>query len=272
MPAKQRSADAEQPERDQHHQGRRHHDNDDPCGHEHFSHRAPWLRAMVLGANDGLVSVSALMMGMGGADSDQRLMQLAGVAGLVSGALSMACGEYISVASQKDAEEADIEKERLEQAKGERARETELEELTAIYKQRGLSDILARQVAKELTEKDVIRAHARDELGIDIDDLANPIQASVAGFLSFVLGAAVPLLAGAFVRDAVLRIIAVLCAATAGLLLFGGSGAALGGAKVWKGALRVLIGGWAAMGLTYGIGAAFAAAVGGSAAAAHMGA
>ncbi|KIZ03149.1 Fe(2+)/(Mn2+) transporter pcl1 [Monoraphidium neglectum] len=252
---------AEQAERDTHddHQSESDHD---PCGHAHFSHRAPWLRAMVLGANDGLVSVAALMMGVGGADADLRVMQLAGVAGLVGGALSMACGEYISVSSQKDAEEADIEKERAEQAKGERAQQTELEELTAIYRSRGLSAPLARQVAVELTEKDVIRAHARDELGIDIDDLANPLQASLAGAVSFVFGAAIPLLAGAFVRSNVLRLVAVLLATTAGLLLFGGTGAALGGARVWRGSLRVLIGGWLAMGLTYGIGAAFSAAVG----------
>jgi VIT1/CCC1 family predicted Fe2+/Mn2+ transporter len=128
--------------------------------------------------------------------------------------------------------------------------------------QRGLSAPLARQVAVELTEKDVIRAHARDELGIDIDDLANPLQASLAGAVSFVFGAAIPLLAGAFVRSNVLRLVAVLLATTAGLLLFGGTGAALGGARVWRGSLRVLIGGWLAMGLTYGIGAAFSAAVG----------
>lgn len=234
----------------------------DPCGHAHYSHRAPWLRAMVLGANDGLVSVAALLLGVSGGDAEQRAMQLAGVAGLVAGALSMACGEYISVSSQKDAEEADIEKERQEQMKGEAARQTEFEELVGIYITRGLSEPLARQVAKELTEKDVLRAHARDELGIDLDDLANPLQASVAGAASFVIGAAIPLLAGAFIRPYIYRIVSVLLATTAGLLLFGGTGAALGGARVWRGALRVLIGGWLAMGASYGIGAAFGAAFG----------
>lgn len=225
--------------------------------HEHFSHRAPVLRALVLGANDGLVSVASLMAGIGGANDDLRAMQLAGIAGLVGGALSMACGEYISVSSQKDAEEADIEKERQEQLKGPEAKAREFEELVAIYISRGLSEPLARQVAHELTESDVIRAHARDELGIDIDDLANPLQASVASACAFSLGAAVPLLTGAFIPDPFTRLIAVLCAATLGLAVFGGSGAWLGGASVGKGAMRVLVGGWLAISATYGIGKLF---------------
>ncbi|KIZ03377.1 Fe(2+)/(Mn2+) transporter pcl1 [Monoraphidium neglectum] len=208
----------------------------------------------VLGANDGLVSVASLMMGIGGANDDLEAMKLAGLAGLVGGALSMACGEYISVSSQKDAEQADIQKEIQEQQKGPEARAREFEELVGVYMSRGISEGLARQVAQELTDGDVIRAHARDELGIDIDDLANPLQASVASAIAFSLGAGIPLLTGAFIPDAFTRLLAVGGAATLGLILFGGSGAWLGGASVPKGALRVLLGGWLAMALTYGIG------------------
>lgn len=225
--------------------------------HEHYSQRAPWLRAFVLGANDGLVSVASLMLGVGGGNENLKAMQLAGVAGLVAGALSMACGEYISVASQKDAEQADIDKERLEQAKGPVARAHEFEELVGIYMGRGLSEPLARDVAKELTEKDVIRAHARDELGIDMDELANPLQACVTSALAFSMGAGMPLLAGAFITDHLTRIYVVIATSTAALLLFGSMGAWLGGARLWKGALRVLVGGWLAMAATYGIGLLF---------------
>lgn len=132
------------------------------CHHVHHSDRAPWLRAMILGASDGLVSVSSLMLGVAAGSSEQSIMVLSGVAGLVGGALSMAVGEYISVSSQRDAEQADIEKERQEQAKGPEAQARELDELTEIYQARGLSYELARRVAEELTSKDVIRAHARD--------------------------------------------------------------------------------------------------------------
>ena len=267
----------------------------------HFSHRAPWLRAFILGANDGLVSVASLIVGVSGGSTELRAMQLAGVAGLVGGALSMACGaflvvvclyclggcclssrpslnsrkhthkkntkktpkkgEFISVASQKDAEEADIAKERAEQEKGPEARARELEELALIYMSRGLSDGLARAVAEELSAKDVIRAHARDELGIDVDDLANPLQASVVSAIAFSLGAAMPLLAGAFVTDFALRT-GLVCGVTAiALVAFGGVGAWLGDANVFKGGARVLVGGSLAMAITYGIGRAFGGAV-----------
>jgi VIT1/CCC1 family predicted Fe2+/Mn2+ transporter len=234
-------------------------DNEDD-EHEHFSHRAPWLRAFVLGANDGLVSVASLMLGVGAADGDLRSMVVSGVAGLAAGSLSMACGEFISVSSQRDAEEADVEKERAEQAKGPEARARELEELAGIYMARGLSEPLAREVARELTEVDVIRAHARDELGIDLDDMANPLQASLASALAFTVGAGVPLLAGAFLQDRAARIGSVVAATTAMMLVTGALGASLGGAPIWKGALRVLVGGWIAMALTFGIGTAFGAA------------
>lgn len=229
--------------------------------HTHYSHRAPWLRAFVLGANDGLVSVSSLMLGVGGGSDSRKTLILSGLAGLVGGALSMACGEYISVASQRDAEEADIEKEREAQKAGSFTRRHELEELAGIYQSRGLSPELAMRVAVELTQMDVIRAHARDELGIDIDELANPAQASIVSAIAFTAGAGIPLLAGAFVRDPVARIVAVAVSATIGLMVFGAIGSWLGGAKRLRGALRVLIGGVLAMAITFGIGRAFGANV-----------
>ncbi|GAB4822412.1 hypothetical protein N2152v2_009458 [Parachlorella kessleri] len=183
------------------------------CDHTHYSNRAPWLRALVLGANDGLVS--------------------------------------------RDAEHADIEKERHEQMKGPEAQARELEELAQIYVSRGLPYALARQVAVVLTEKDVIRAHARDELGIDIDDLSNPLQAAVVSACCFASGAAIPLLSSAFITNANTRL-GVLCGATTvGLAFFGWLGAYLGGARVVLGTTRVLIGGWLAMGIVYAIGRAF---------------
>lgn len=231
----------------------------EPDEHQHFSQRAPWLRAGVLGANDGLVSVASLMIGVGGGSSALHIMILAGLAGLVGGALSMAVGEYISVASQKDAEQADIEKEKQMQAKGPAARQHELEELAAIYESRGLSKALAKQVAIEFTEKDVIRAHARDELGIDIDDLANPLQACVASAFAFCIGAGIPLLAASFITNHAMRIMSLVLATTVALTSFGMLGAWLGGANRFKGAARVVFGGWIALGITYGIGRAFGA-------------
>lgn len=231
-------------------------DDEELCDHAHHSNRAPWLRAMVLGANDGLVSTSALMMGVGGGTSALATMRLAGIAGLVGGALSMAVGEYISVSSQRDAERADIEQERLEQLKGPEARARELEELAQIYVGRGLPYSLALQVATVLTEKDVIRAHARDELGIDIDELANPLQAAVASAICFTVGAGLPLLSAAWIVDATLRLGILVAATTVGLCLFGFLGAYLGGANVLRGGTRVVVGGWLALGIVYGIGRA----------------
>ncbi|KAL4428681.1 hypothetical protein ABPG77_009787 [Micractinium sp. CCAP 211/92] len=231
-------------------------EEDELCDHVHHSNRAPWLRALVLGANDGLVSTAALMMGVGGGTADLATLRLAGVAGMVGGALSMAVGEYISVSSQRDAEKADIEKERQEQLKGPEAQARELEELAQIYVGRGLPYDLARQVAEVLTEKDVIRAHARDELGIDIDELANPLQAAIVSALCFTVGAALPLLSAAWVADANIRLGVLAGATTAGLCLFGFLGAWLGGANVLRGGTRVVLGGWLALGIVYGIGRA----------------
>ena len=152
--------------------------------------------------------------------------------------------------------QADIEKERQMQAKGPEARQHELEELAAIYENRGLSKDLAKQVAIELTEKDVIRAHARDELGID---MANPLQACLASAFAFCIGAGIPLLAASFITDHAMRIMSLVLATTAALTAFGSLGAWLGGANMFKGAARVIFGGWIALGVTYGIGRAFGA-------------
>jgi VIT1/CCC1 family predicted Fe2+/Mn2+ transporter len=231
--------------------------DEEHCDHEHFSNRAPWLRAMVLGANDGLVSVAALMMGVAGGNADLSFLRLSGVAGLIAGALSMAVGEFVSVSSQRDAEHADIRKEIEEQLKGPEAQARELEELAQIYVSRGVPYHLAFQVAHHLSEHDVIRAHARDELGIDVDDMANPWQAAGVSFLCFGVGATIPLLAGAFLAAEWARILSILLATTGGLVMFGVLGGYLGGASVVKGALRVVIGGWMALAISYAIGAAF---------------
>lgn len=232
--------------------------------HDHFSQRGNWLRAMVLGANDGLVSTGALMLGVGGGSNDKHALILAGVSGLVAGAFSMAVGEYISVSSQKDSEQADIEKERMEQAKGADAQRRELMELAYIYKERGCSDGLAMQVAVALSRKDVIRAHARDELNIDLDELANPFQAAAASFFAFIGGAIIPIIAGAVSNTQSGRLWAITLAATVGLAFFGAFGAYLGGAHRVKASGRVLIGGWIALAATYGVGLLFGDVSGGS--------
>ncbi|GLC45708.1 hypothetical protein PLESTF_000470700 [Pleodorina starrii] len=231
-------------------------DNSSVDEHVHYSHRSPWLRAFVLGANDGLVSTAALMLGVGGGSDDLATMRLAGVAAWIAGALSMAAGEYISVASQRDTEEADVEKERQQQLKGPAARARELEELIGIYVKRGLNRDLARMVAVELTEKDVIRAHARDELGINLDEMANPTQAAVVSAIAFTAGAMIPLLSGAFLVNRIARLVLVSALSVAGLALFGLTGSLLGGAKPIIGAIRVVVGGCIAMGVTFGIGRA----------------
>lgn len=224
---------------------------------QHYSQRAQWLRAGVLGANDGLVSVASLMMGVGGGTGDLKTLVLSGVAGLVGGALSMAAGEYISVYSQKDSQDADIAKERQAQEHGPQMRLFELKELASIYEGRGLPKDLAHEVAKHLTKNDVIEAHARDELGIDTEDMANPWLACITSAISFSIGAAIPLLSSSFIKDAVIRLIVVLMASTIGLAIFGAVGAVLGGANPFRGALRVVIGGVLAMVITYGFGRLF---------------
>lgn len=215
-------------------------------GEFHRLQHIGWLRAAVLGANDGIISTASLMMGMVGAQAGSSTVLLTGVAGLVAGALSMAAGEYISVRSQADTEHADLAKEREELAT---EPEAELRELTEIYVARGLDRDLARQVAVQLTAHDALAAHARDELGI-VDFLqARPVQAALASAATFAVGAFIPLLVALLVpMHFVIAAIAgvSLCA----LALLGGLAAQVGGANQWQGAVRVCVWGAIAMGLT----------------------
>jgi len=219
----------------------------------HVTDRIGWLRAAVLGANDGIVSTASLIVGVASAGSDARAVLVAGLAGLVAGALSMAAGEYVSVSSQADAERADLERERRELAEMPQA---ELDELTQIYVQRGLTPALARQVAEQLSAGDVLKAHARDELGIVDGAGANPIQAALASALSFAVGAVLPLLAVLLVPQS-LVIAAVAGVSTLALAALGLMGAKTGGAKPLRATLRVVFWGVLAMAVTSGIGLVF---------------
>lgn len=216
----------------------------------HLGGRGAWLRAAVLGANDGLISTASLMVGVAAADSSRSSILIAGVAGMTAGALSMAAGEYVSVSSQRDTERADLERERAELAA---SPEAEVDELVQIYKGRGLSDDLARQVAAELSQQDRLRVHARDELGIDIDVLADPVQASVVSALSFIAGAVVPIII-VLIVSAGLRVPLTMAITLVGLVALGALGARLGGAPVRRAALRVLVGGTLALVISLGIG------------------
>lgn len=217
---------------------------------QHLSERGAWLRAAVLGANDGLISTASLIVGVAAADSSRSAILIAGVAGLTAGALSMAAGEYVSVSSQRDAERADLERERAEL---EAFPEAEVEELVRIYEKRGLSRDLARQVAAELSKKDRLAVHARDELGIDVHALANPIQASIVSALSFVAGAVVPVVV-VLLASAPLRVLLTMAITLVGLVVLGALGARLGGAPMRPAAIRVLVGGSLALVISLGIG------------------
>lgn len=223
----------------------------------HRSSRIGWLRAAVLGANDGTISVASLVIGVAAAGATQESILLTGVAGLVAGAMSMAAGEYVSVQSQADTEGADIEREKREL---ETDPEHELEELTSIYEARGLDQPLARQVAEALMKKDALGAHARDELGITETLRARPIQAAFSSAVSFVAGAVIPI-AAALLAPATR--IAEVSSATAlvALVILGGTAAYAGGASIVKGAMRVAFWGALAMGLTAGVGRFFGAVV-----------
>jgi VIT1/CCC1 family predicted Fe2+/Mn2+ transporter len=223
----------------------------------HRSHRAGWLRASVLGANDGIVSTAGLVLGVAAADASRSEILTAGVAGLVAGALSMAVGEYVSVSSQRDTERADIAKERHELAT---TPERELAELTAIYRHKGLSAPLARQVAEELSEGDVLRVHLAEELGITEETRARPIQAMVVSALSFALGAALPLAAMAVATGGT-RVWVTLVVAVVALAVLGALGARLGGAPRGRAALRTFVGGAAVMAITMLVGRALGAAI-----------
>ncbi|MEI6208769.1 MAG: VIT1/CCC1 transporter family protein [Desulfuromonadales bacterium] len=223
----------------------------------HRSDRINWLRAAVLGANDGAISVASLVVGIAAAGAPQHTILLTGVAGLVAGAMSMAAGEYVSVQSQADTETADLEKEKREL---EIEPESELAELTAIYVNRGLDQPLARLVAEKLMSSDALGAHARDELGITETLRARPIQAACSSAGSFVAGAIIPL-ATAWLAPAA-RIVEVSYAtALVSLVILGGTAAYAGGASVTRGAVRVAFWGTLAMGITAGVGKLFGAAV-----------
>lgn len=223
----------------------------------HRSSRIGWLRAAVLGANDGIVSTASLVVGVaaGGANSAELL--LAGTAGLVAGAMSMAAGEYVSVSSQSDTEQADLAKERTELAT---QPEFELQELAAIYVQRGLQPELARQVAEQLTAHDALGTHARDELGISELTAARPIQAAFASAGTFAVGAAMPLVVAWLTpRDFLIPV--VIASSLVFLALLGGWGAQAGGANLFRGAWRVTFWGAIAMALTAAVGWMFGATV-----------
>jgi VIT1/CCC1 family predicted Fe2+/Mn2+ transporter len=227
-------------------------------GDPHYITRSGWLRAAVLGANDGIVSVSSLLVGVAAADPSRSAVMVAGIAGLAAGAMSMATGEYVSVSSQSDTERADIarEKKALQDLPAE-----ELEELAAIYRAKGLSDKTSQQVARELTEKDALSAHIRDELGLSEIHAANPIQAALASGLTFCVAAAIPLLAAYFAPETSI-IPVVLVVTIIALAALGALGAKAGAAPILRATFRVVLWGIFAMAVTYGIGWLFGVSVG----------
>ena len=222
----------------------------------HRTDRIGWLRAAVLGANDGIVSTASLVLGVAAANASHGGVMVAGIAGLVAGAMSMAAGEYVSVRSQADSEEAALS---LERAELEADDAGEQRELTEIYVNRGLDAGLAKQVAQQLMAHDALGAHARDELGISETLSARPLQAALTSAASFAVGAAMPLVTVAFVPGSVL--IAVVAATSLVFLaILGGVAARVGGANVTVGAVRVTFWGALAMALTAGVGTLFGAA------------
>ena len=223
----------------------------------HRSGRIGWLRAVVLGANDGTISVASLVVGIAASGASQSSVLLTGVAGLVAGAMSMAAGEYVSVQSQADTESADISREKQELGA---QPEQELAELTAIYVNRGLDQPLARLVAEKLMSGDALGAHARDELGITEALRARPVQAALASAISFSVGAIVPILVVLLAPSAwVAEVLSATALAT--LVILGGTAAYAGGASIFRGALRVSFWGALAMGITAGVGRLFGTAL-----------
>jgi VIT1/CCC1 family predicted Fe2+/Mn2+ transporter len=223
---------------------------------EHRSHRTGWLRAAVLGANDGIVSTASLIIGVAAASATQANIMLAGVAGLVAGAMSMAAGEYVSVSSQADTENADLA---LEKRSLEEHTESETRELAEIYEGRGLDPDLAQQVAIQLMEHDALAAHARDDIGIAESNTARPVQAAIFSGASFTIGAALPL-AVAWLVPGPKLIATVAVASLLFLTALGALAARAGGASVSVGALRVTFWGALAMILTAGVGRLFGVA------------
>jgi len=223
----------------------------------HAVARIGWLRAAVLGANDGIVSTASLIVGVAAAEAGRGSLVLTGLAGLVAGAMSMAAGEYVSVSSQADSEAADLARERRELAT---QPEEELEEMTAIYVARGLTPELARQVAAQLNAGDALGAHARDELGISEHTAARPVQAALTSAATFSAGAALPL-AVVFVAPLSAIVPTISVAALGSLAVLGWVGARAGGASPWKPTLRVTFWGALALVVTALIGKAFGAVV-----------
>lgn len=221
-----------------------------PHPEEHKSNSSAWLRAAVLGVNDGIVSTSSLMLGVLAASGNSTAVLTAGIAGVVAGALSMAAGEYVSVSSQRDSELADIEIEEKSLAENP---ENELAELAWFYQQRGLDADLAKKVADQLHDHDAVRAHAHHELGINHDDLAKPVQAAIASAIAFMLGGLITIPAAIFAPKgeglATITVVSLVA-----LFISGAVGAMIGGGNKVKAALRVFIGGGLAMAITFLIG------------------
>lgn len=228
-----------------------------PHAERHKVHRIGWLRAAVLGANDGIVSTASLIIGVAAAGTTQTGVLIAGLAGLVAGSMSMAAGEYVSVSSQTDAKAADLAKETAELRASPGA---ELDELTGIYVARGLDADLARQVATQLTDIDALGAHARDELGISETVTARPVQAALVSAATFAVGATVPLVVAWLAAPTVIILLVALTTLLA-LATLGGLGASAGGADIVKGALRVTLWGALAMAATAAVGLIFGVSV-----------
>src|SRR5690242_2374014 len=219
----------------------------------HLVGRIGWMRAAVLGANDGIISTASLIVGVAAAATSQNEVLIAGVAGLVAGAMSMAAGEYVSVSSQSDTERADLARERRELSEN---AEFELDELAEIYVERGVDQAFARQVARQLMAKDALTAHAREELGISETSIARPVQAALTSAAMFSVGAAMPLLM--VVISPAGALVPIVSAASLGFLaLLGAIGAKAGGANVLRATARVTFWGALAMALTAGIGKIF---------------
>jgi VIT1/CCC1 family predicted Fe2+/Mn2+ transporter len=216
-----------------------------------MANKLNWLRAGVLGANDGILSTSGVLMGVAGATTDSKVILFTGIAAVVAGSISMAGGEYTSVSAQRDSEIAALETERKELAQNP---EWELRELTWYYEQKGLDYELAHQVATALTVKDPLKAHAEAELGIDLNDHVSPVSAALSSFVAFAAGGVLPLLAvtGPWVAA---RIPATVAAVLISLIITGYVGALIGGAKPFKAIVRNVLISLATMGITYGIGA-----------------
>lgn len=225
---------------------------------EHRSHRSGWVRAAVLGANDGIVSTAALIVGVASSDASYGAVRTAGIAALVAGAMSMAVGEYVSVASQRDIEEADLRMERQALAEHPRA---ELAELTEIWRGRGLEPALAAEVARQLTDADALAAHARDELGLTEVATARPVQAAVTSAIAFSVGALLPLVVFLVLPPAG-RTALVMAGAVGALALLGAAGATLGGAPRLRATTRVAVLSAAAMGFTMLVGEVIGAVLG----------